>query len=366
MHREAAPTIYGPFKETNIQPPTASSISGHRKGTMNTELIEAELSNIIYGYRKAQLLHVAAKLGISDLLANGPKECGVLATLLDADHDALYRVLRALSVMGIYAEDGDGKFRLTEKGELLRKEGPGPVWIDAVMRMEEYNWKPWGELIYSVKTGKSAFEKVFGCNLFEYLSSNPDASRTFNKAMSVYTRHDVERVLDGYDFSGYRTVADLGGGNGELISRILLRYPRLRGVLFDLPEVIGRTDLGALEPDVRKRLNVMEGSFFDGVPPGCDLYILRKIIHDWDDERSLEILTNCRKAAGKKGMILLIESVIDRDYRESEGAVINDIHMLVQTAGGRERTREEYFRLLKSAGFEPGKGTSFYIEGEVR
>jgi predicted transcriptional regulator len=191
---------------------------------MNINSIENELLNIVYSYRKAQLLYVAVKLGISDLLANGPKSSDEIAQCTNTNPDALYRVLRALSTIGIYKENEDKYFELTVKGDLLKKDNPSSIRINILMRMAEYNWKPWGELLYSVKTGKSAFEKVFGINLFEYLAKNPEASQIFSEAMGIYTCNSVKAILDNYEFSSYNIIADIGGSNGDLLRQILLKY----------------------------------------------------------------------------------------------------------------------------------------------
>jgi len=327
---------------------------------------ENELLNIISGYRKAQLLYVAAKLGISDLLVKGPKSSDEISQCTDTNPNALYRVMRALSSFGIYKENENKSFELTAKGELLKKNAPGSVRINAIMRMEEYNWKPWGELLYSVKTGKSAFKKIFGINLFEYLRKNFEASQIFSEAMGVYTRSQIKAVLDNYDFSSFRTIADIGGSSGDLLKLILVKYPHLQGLLFDLSAVIQNLDSGQLNSEFKGRLKIESGDFFDFIPQNCDLYIFKKIIHDWDDEHSVKILKNCCDAAGIGAKVLLIESIIDDKNQNSSDAVINDIHMLVQTVGGRERTKTEYFNLLRSAGFEPVKSSINFIEGIKR
>ena len=231
---------------------------------MAVNLIEKELLEIVYSYRKAQLLYVAAKLGISAILADGPKSSDEIAKCTDTDPDALYRVLRALSVLGIYKENAKKHFELTAKGALLQKDAPSPVWINVIMRMEEYNWRPWGELLYSVKTGNSAFEKIFGMNLFEYLADNPEASHTFSEAMGVYTQNGAKGVLENYDFSSYRIIADIGGNNGELLKQILAKHIHLQGVLFDLPTVIQKIHFDVFEPDILRRLLLLPQSLRTG------------------------------------------------------------------------------------------------------
>jgi predicted transcriptional regulator len=333
---------------------------------VNVNSIENELLDIVYSYRKAQLLYVAAKLNISDLLADGTKNSDEIARHTDTDSDTIYRVMRALSSFGIYKENQNKYFEITEKGELLKKDNPSSVRIDIIMRMDEYNWKPWGELLYSVKTGENAFENIFGMNLFEYLTKNPEASQTFSKAMGIYTQNNAKAVLDNYDFSSNNMIADIGGSNGDLLRQLLLKYTHISGLLFDLPIVIQNIDTNIFEPNISSRLKVLSGNFFESIPQNYDLYIFKKILHDWDDEHSIKILTNCYNAARKGAKILITENVIDTQNKNSFNTIINDIHMLVQTIGGRERTQDEYYGLLKTAGFEPTKGCLNYVEGIKR
>lgn len=329
---------------------------------MEVNSIENELLEIVYSYRKAQLLYVAAKLDISSILAEGSMSSDDIAQCTETKPDTLYRVLRALSSFGIYKENPNKHFELTAKGSFLQKDAPGSLWIDVIMRMEEYNWSPWGELLHSVKTGKSSFEKVFGMNLFEYLAENPEASQTFSEAMGIYTKNQANAVLDKYDFSPFGVIADIGGSNGDLLNQILSKHFHVQGLLFDLPTVIQKIQIESIEPEIKSRLKIVEGDFFDSIPGNCDLYILKKIIHDWDDEHSKKILKNCFKACPNGSIILLIESIIDKEDERFSNTAINDIHMLVQTIGGRERTVDEYFQLLIEVGFEPLSGNINYIE----
>ncbi len=333
---------------------------------MSDDSIATDLHEIVYSYRKAQLLYIAAKLEISSILANGSMSSDDISKRTETDPDTLYRVLRALSSFGVYKENPNKYFELTTKGSFLQKDIPGSVWIDVVMRMEEYNWRPWGELLYSVRTGQSSFEKIFGMNLFEYLSDNPEASRTFSDAMGIYTKKQANVVLEDYDFSPFGIIADIGGSNGDLLKQILSKNKHVQGLLFDMPTVIQKIQYESFEPSVRNRLKIAEGDFFDKIPGNCDLYILKKIIHDWDDEYSKRILENCFKACPNGSRILLIESIIDKEDKHFSDNAINDIHMLVQTIGGRERTVDEYFKMLSEVGFEPLTGRISYIEAIKR
>jgi hypothetical protein len=270
-----------------------------------------------------------------------------------------------LSSIGIFKEKENKYFELTPPAEFLKTDHKNSIKMEVIMRMEEYNWRPWGELLYSVKTGKSAFEKVFGVNLFEYLSQNTKASRVFNENMSIYSQHGADLILKGYDFSLFNTIVDIGGGHGILLSKILKKYPNIRVILFDLPHVIKEVKTNLLKLDILEGCDIIAGNFFESVPKACDLYIMKKVIHDWDDEHCIKILKNCYTAAVHNSKILLIETVINNEKNDSF-AKINDIHMLVQTIGGRERTKEEFNKLLTIAGFEVTKITNNFVEGIKR
>ncbi|MDP3012009.1 MAG: methyltransferase, partial [Candidatus Hydromicrobium sp.] len=317
---------------------------------MNENKIKDELINLIYSYRKAQLLYIAAKLQIADILLNGPLSYKEISKKTGTHVDALYRVLRALASFGIFKENKDKSFEITSYSKFLTKNHPSKLNTIIIMRMEEFNWKPWGELLYSVKTGKSSFEKIFGMNLFEYLSKTPDASKIFNESMDIYSEMDADKIMESYDFSGFNKIADIGGGYGKLLTKILSRYENATGILFDLPNVVEEIKESNENIGDNSRLEIISGDFFETIPAGCDLYILRKIIHDWDDKHAIKILKNCCKASEKGSRILLIEQIMDKE-RQNEEAKINDIHMLVQTIEGRERTEEEYRDLLNRAGY---------------
>ncbi|MBN2442678.1 MAG: hypothetical protein JXJ04_15085 [Spirochaetales bacterium] len=317
---------------------------------------------IIYSYRKAQLIYVAARLNISDILDHGPKNCEEIARLTKTNKDSLYRVMRALSGIGFYKEHEDKSFELTPMGELLTENNKSGIKTIALMQLDENSWKTWGELLYSVQTGKSAFKKVFNKNLFEYLSEHPAKSREFNNVFKTYTTYWVESFLEKYDFTPYDIIADIGGSYGVLIKNILERYPGKKGILFDLPHVIREIREEFMEYKIVKQCDLVEGDFFKSIPRGCDLYTLKNIIHDWDDEHALKILNNCHKAMNHNSTLLLIENVLMNDSSQSPDASIIDICMLVGTIGGRERTKEEYSRLLLNSGFTSINITPDYIE----
>jgi hypothetical protein len=329
---------------------------------MNGNKIKDELLTIIYSYRKAQLLYMAAKLKIADILSDGPKNYIEIAKKTGTHAETIYRVLRALASFGIFNEIEGKSFEINSVSKFLAKDHPSKLNTIIIMRMEEYNWKPWGELLYSVKTGKSSFKKIFGINLFEYFNKNPEASKIFNESMGIYSEIDASNILNNYDFSSFNKIADIGGGYGKLLIKILNKHVNAKGILFDLPNVIKEIKESNEKIGDNNRLELISGNFFEAIPIGCDLYILRKIIHDWDDKYAIKILRNCYKASKNGSKILVIEQVIDKGNQNKE-AKINDIHMLVQTIEGRERIEEEYRNLLNRAGYKVNSITLNYIEG---
>jgi hypothetical protein len=307
------------------------------------------LFHMIISYMLSQSLYVAARLGIADLLQNGPQSSDALATAVGAHPDALYRVLRALASVGIFAEVEHRQFTLTPLARFLQTNVPGSLRALAIHFGEEGHWRSWGELLYSVKTGKSAFEHVFGMGLFDWMAQHAEARDIFNAAMTASTMQESLAVVAAYDFSGVRTIVDVGGGHGALIAACLQAYPQLHGILFDLPHVIaGARDFLESE-SVGERCEPVAGDFFASVPAGGDAYLLRWILHDWDDARAVTILHNCHRAMQEQGKLLVIETLIAAGNAPSI-AKLSDLEMLVR-AGGRERTEAEYRALFAAAGF---------------
>ncbi len=314
----------------------------------HTEKIKNDLLQRIHSYRETQLIYIAARLDISDHLKDGAKTVGELAALTGANRDSLFRVMRALAAIGIYEETGD-KFQLNDYGCLLAADDPDSIKSVAQMRGGEVNWKPWGELLYAVKTGCSAFEKAFGMNLFDYYERNPEAGQAFNEGMRVFTRNDVKLILENYDFSGFKKIIDVGGGSGALLISILEKNREQTGILFDLPRPVEQARQFLKEADIENRLRVEYGDMFESVPMRGDCYILKKILHDWDDEKCIGILKNCRASISDNGRLLVIEMMI----REGEKpARINDVHMMVVCPGGKERTLAEFESLFGKSGFK--------------
>jgi len=304
------------------------------------------LSQMITGCWVSQAIYVAAELGIADLLADGPRTAEELAEHTNANSGALYRVLRALASVGIFAEDVDQRFTLTPLAEGLRSDGFSSQRSLAIMMGAEL-YRSWGNLLPAVRTGERAFDKTFGMPFFQYMTEHPERHRAYDAAMTGAHGAETEPMLDAYDFSAFRTVIDVGGGNGLVLAALLNRHPAAQGVLFDLPDVVEGarpiiSDLGLID-----RCQVVGGDFFSSVPAGGDAYLMRHVIHDWDDEQAVSILGNCRDAMNGDGRILVVESVIPPASEPSFGKWL-DLMMLV--VGGRERTEAEYRRLFSEAG----------------
>ncbi|HKQ79899.1 MAG TPA: methyltransferase [Blastocatellia bacterium] len=300
----------------------------------------------------SQAVYVAAKLGIADLLKYGPKPCNELAEATETDPGSLRRLLRLLASAGVFAETAERQFQLTPVAECLMSEGPNSMRAWATMIGEDWHWRMWGELLYSVRTGKPAFDLVHGMRRSEYFPRNPGSARIFDEAMSGLSASEVGAILATYDFSKYRRIIDVADKNGSLIIPLLKISLEMNAVLFDLPHVIERLKCQIERDGLTERLELVGGSFFQTVPTGGDLYVLKRIIHDFGDEDALAILRNCRKAMSGKARLLIIEMVIPPGNEPSFGKLVDLEMMLI---GGVERTEAEYQTLLVEAGFKPVK-----------
>jgi len=307
------------------------------------------LMQLIAGATVAQAISVVCKLGIADLLRAGPRTCVDMAAAVGAHAPSLYRVLRALAGVGIFAEDQDGGFVLTPLAQPLRSDVPNSVQAYAVMSGERWVWRSLGEIEHSVRTGESAFEHVFGAPLFDYYSAHPEAGQVSANALSSLSRRDNDAVIDAYDFTGARTIIDIGGGQGSLLAAVLVANPGLRGVLFERQPVIemARTQLNAA--GVADRCELVSGDFFATIPAGGDIYIMKKVIHDWNDDDARVILKRAHAAMPASARLLLADHVVPPGNEPSEAKWL-DLLMLVY-AGGRERTESEHRDLLASAEF---------------
>ncbi len=323
---------------------------GGQKGLKSTTEASPRdaLTQLLLGYRYSISIYVAAKLGIANLLKDGPSSCDELARACGASPGALYRMLRVLASAGVFAEDEQGRFTLTPSAGLLQSGVPGSMRAWAILNGELW-WRPWAELLYSVKTGKPAFNHIYGMGQFEYLAQNSGIAEIFNGTMASLTALAATALISAYDFSEIKTIVDVGGGNGALVAAMLKATPSMRGVLFDLPSVIEEARRVIEAEGVAGRCELVAGNFFKSVPSGGDAYILKYILHDWDDEHAITILKNCHSAMRERERLLVVEQLIPPGNEPSMTKLL-DLNMLVLLTG-RERTEAEYRALFASAGF---------------
>ncbi|MEU8125283.1 methyltransferase [Spirillospora sp. NPDC049024] len=302
-----------------------------------------------FGFMNAQIVHVAAELGVADAFTDDrPRSSAELAEATGTHAPSLYRLLRGLAGLGAVEQKEPDLFALTEEGRRLRADAPDSIRSLIRLFCGPDVWRTWGDMAETVRTGEYAWERVTGRTPFEFFASDAEMSETFNRAMAEHTRDVAPAVIGAHDFGRYGTVADLGGGDGTLLAAILRAHPGLHGVLFDLPA--GLADASGPLADVADRAEIVPGDFFEAVPKGADAYVLKSVIHDWPDEKAAAILRNCRAAMGPAARVLLLEQVMPEMVApESAGIVRNDLNMLVAT-GGRERTEAEFRELLDGAG----------------
>lgn len=303
---------------------------------------------MLFGLTISRAIGVAAELSIADRVKNEPLSAEELAALSGVHAPSLYRVLRACASVGVFTEDEDRRFGLTPLAEPLLSDAPGSLRAFAVMFTTDWQYQTWAELPYSVQTGKPAFDKVFGMPMFEYFWSNPKAGREFNEAMTSNSAFASHAVVSGYDFSAASKVVDVGGGHGLLLASILEKYPHLHGVLLEVPEIAAAAHELLDTYGVSDRCATAGGNFFESVPAGGDVYILKHILHDWSDEQCIDILSNCRKAMAAGGRVLAVEMVLPAGNEPSVGKLL-DLEMLLFLPG-RERTAAEYNTLFAKAG----------------
>jgi O-methyltransferase domain len=297
-----------------------------------------------------QSLYAAAKLGVADLLADGPQTTAQLAGQLKVKESPLYRTLRLLASQGVFEETAPRTFAQTGLSRFLCTGVPGSVRSTFIFRGSEFFFAPYGEILHSIETGQPAREKIFGMNAFDYLREHPDTARVFDDAMTNMSMLIGPAVAAAYDFDAWDSLMDVGGGSGILLSNILRAHSKLRGVLADLPHVLERArERGYLSGGLEARCVMQPCDFFEQVPSGCRAYVMKSVIHDWDDESAHKILVNCRRAVPKDGALLLVELVLAEGNLPSLGKTI-DVAMMVLT-GGKERTEQEYRDLLSAAGF---------------
>jgi hypothetical protein len=307
-----------------------------------------ELMAMVRGYQRSRAVTVAAELGVADLLRDGPRGVDDLATATSTDPSALYRLLRALAAVGVFVELADRRFALSAMGEFLRRDHPMSMDPAARMFGADYQWRAWGALRHSVETGENAALHALGMDVWEYRRRHPEHSELFDATMRTLSSADNSGVLEAHDFGRYAVVADIGGGTGAVLAAVLAAHPGVRGILFDQPHVVANAE--GVQRAVADRVTVVPGDFFDGVPAGADAYLLVRILHDWEDDDALRILRNVRAAMTPDARLVVVDSVLGPP-NEDPLATFLDLMMLV-SAGGRERTEQEWTALLAEAGLE--------------
>lgn len=312
---------------------------------------DAQVMQLICGAFVSQAVYVAAKLGIADLLSGGPKHVNDLAEKTATDSRSLYRLLRSLASVGAFTETDIKVFGNTPMSETLRSDVPRSTRDLAIWIGEEPHWRVYGHLLYSVQTGKAAWDKVLGEPVFPYLfNTDKELGQIFNQAMTSFSHQSIGAVLASYDFSGAGTIADIAGGFGHLLAAILQKNAEAKGVLFDLPTPLAGAPQMFESYGVADRVELVEGDFFNGVPVKADIYLLKHIIHDWYEDNCEKILRNIRESMPDDARVLIIEAVIPEGNGPNFGKII-DLEMLL-SPGGVERTETEFAELLAASGFK--------------
>ena len=311
---------------------------------------EQHVLGLISGYWLSQCVRVAARLGVADAVARRPLTPEALAHQLGAHAPALRRVLRALASTGVFAEDARGRFRLTPAAKVLQRDAPGSLRDFACMMVDDYNWQAWAALDRAVVNGALPFDQVHGEPIFDYLAKHPEDEALFAASMASISGAENAAIARAYPFGKLHTLVDVGGAHGHLLATILRRHRKLRGILYDQPQVVAAAaSSGFLSaPDLAGRHELVGGSFFDRVPAGADAYLMKYILHDWDDAKCLGILGHCRDAMTADGRVLVVDHVIPQG-NSADWAKLLDIMMMVGP-GGQERTREEFRALFARVG----------------
>ena len=312
--------------------------------------LRAALIRMANGYCEAKALQVAAELGIADLVAEKFRTADQLSKIVGVQADSLYRLLRALASLGIFKEGDDGRFENTSLSEVLRADVPGSVKDYVINAPDDAYLLSWTKFMDVVRTGKPSFKDVNGCDQWEYFRRHPDMGERFNKGIAARASQVTSALLKSYDFSQFKTLIDVGGGLGTVLASILNKFPQLHGCLYDQRSVIEGAKSFLEAQGVISRCNLISGDFFESVPKDFDAYLMKSIIHDWEDEKALAILKNCRASINKNGKLLIIDAVISRD-NAPHSAKWKDLMMMV-IYGSRERTEQEFQNLLRDSGFK--------------
>jgi len=309
------------------------------------------LHELISGYQRTQLVVVATQLGVADLLAGGPQSVAALADATGSDQDALHRLIRALAGWGLFAERADGLIEMTPLAALLQSDTPGSLRALALAQQDFY--PVWGDLGYSVQTGRPSFDRVYGQPNWTYRESHPEANERFNAFMAHYAWGTATSLLSSGCLPETGTVVDVGGGNGSLLGAVLAQHPRLRGVLFDQPHVVQEAEAVLNSAGVADRCDVIRGDFFREVPSGGDIYLLSGVLHDWADAEAAQILRRCRHAMGANARLVVVDGLVPEGNKPSPIKDI-DIQLMLTNAGGRIRSESQWRALVDNAGFKFG------------
>ncbi len=332
----------------------------------------ADMQNLINGFHVARALYIAARLQLPDLVKGGASDCRTLAALTSTDAPSLYRVMRVLVSAGVFEMDEHGKVTLNPLASTFISDAPGSLRSWAISQIGDDPHKAWGDLMYSVQSGGVAFEHAFGNDCWTYRATHPQSARDFDEGMASFVNTHNEALVTRYPFGNIRKIVDVGGGDGMLLVSLLAAYPAMTGVLFEQPRVLdsARRRIGA--DGFAARCEVLGGDMFESLPTGGDAYLLSRVLHNWNDERAIAILQNCRKAMAPEAKLLLVERVIPARIENSEAMrvlVVSDLHMMVMN-GGRERTEAQYRELFAAAGLNltrvvPTGGAMSVIEGAL-
>lgn len=301
-----------------------------------------------FGFILSGALAAVTELGVADRLAQGPKSPSLLAEELKVDASSLYRALRLLASAGVFTEDTEGRFGLTPAAELLQSQVPGSLRDAVLMLTQKIFWAPAGELTETIRTGETPFARIFGKPFFDYLASDAAAGATFHRGMSSLSDMENGPIARSYDFSPFHKVVDIGGGHGGFLVEVLQSAPKLRGVLFDHSHVLSESRIA--KAGLSQSCEHATGDFFQAVPSGADVYVLKRILHDWNDEDCVRILRNCRSAMAQGGRVLVIDTVIPPGNAPHGGKVL-DV-MMMASLPGRERTEADFRKLFAQAGLQ--------------
>jgi hypothetical protein len=318
-------------------------------GSTDSELA-GRLLRLANGYQVSQAIAVAAALGLADVIDAEPRAVDEIAARVGAAEGSLYRLLRALTTIGIFHENDEHHFTATPMSELLRTDHPRSMrgWPTFVRR--GYHWAAWGDLLTAVRTGGTAMEHLYGTDVWQFRADKPEETTIFNAAMSALARNAAQAIVDAYDFDRFDRIVDVGGGTGTLLIEILSRYEHPSGVVFDLPHVVGEATVDVDRAGLAHRCAVAGGSYLDGVPAGGDLYVIKSVLMDCADDEARLILRHVRQAMNEAGAVLVIETMIGTP-NQGQPAAFSDLNMLVAT-GGRLRGRDDWNAMLTDTGFE--------------